>query len=74
MDGEGISPNTFLGEIILAMSKHCLDCTCRMLGRDVREDDVVLSLTEYVCDLCFEFKLFVLEIKEEALPFPEAGY
>ena len=45
-----------------------------MLEQDVREDDVVLSLTEYVCELCFEFKLFVLEIKEDALPFPEGGY
>ena len=36
------------------MSKHCLDCTCQMLGREVSEEDVVLSLTEYVCDICLE--------------------
>ena len=51
------------------MSKHCLDCTCQMLGREVSEEDVVLSLTEYVCDICLELKLFVLDIKEEALPY-----
>ena len=55
------------------MSKHCFDCTCRMLGRDVREEDMVLSLTEYVCEICLQLKPFVLEIKEGALPLPEVG-